>query len=106
MRLKNERQVCSDGWLLNGAVPLQKTCGDRCHSTIYEILQGFAQVETGSATTRRFEIKMRRSPSESFELVLLMNALKAIVEGRGDGSEEIKLNFLKRNGGVSRGFGV
>ena len=24
-----------------------------------------------------------------------MNALKAIVEGRGDGSEEIKLNFFK-----------
>ena len=41
---------------------------------------------------------MRRSPSESFELVLLMNALKAIVEGRGDGSEEIKLTFLKRKG--------
>ena len=105
MWLKNERKVCSDGWLLNGAVPLQKN-GDRCHSTFYEILQGFAQVETGSATRSRFEIKMRRSPSESFELVFLMNALKAIVEGRGDGSEEIKLNFLKGNGGVSRGFGV
>ena len=80
--------------------------GDRCHSTFYEILQGFAQVETGSATRNRIEIKMRRSPSESFELVLLMNTLKAIVEGRGDGSEEIKLNFLKRNGGASCGFGV
>ena len=73
--------------------------GDRCHSTFYEILRGFAQVETGSATRSRFEIKMRRSPGESFELVLLMNALKAIVEGRRCvGSEEIKLNFLKRKG--------
>ena len=81
--------------------------GDRCHSTFYDILRGLAQVETGSATRSRFEIKMRRSPGESFELVFLMNALKAIVvEGRGDGCEEIKLNFLKRNGGVSRGFGV